>query len=77
MLSASRSPIFSHFNETQSGVTSIRSYRVADVFKETMEHNIDESSTFVYSNISIDVWLSLRLDLVCSFFKTHIEASAT
>ena len=72
LLSASRSPIFAHFCETQSGVSTIRAYRMENAFRETMQRNINETSTFFYTNVVLDVWLGLRLEWVCIFFSLVI-----
>ena len=45
---ASKSPIFSHFGETLTGVTTIRAYNVEDRFKNEMESKIDDNLTFFY-----------------------------
>ena len=43
MQSASKSPIFAHFSETQAGVTTVRAYRLTGRFIKMMEDYVDES----------------------------------
>ena len=43
MLSASKSPIFAHFSESQAGLMTIRAYRLTEKFIKIMEDNIDQS----------------------------------
>ena len=62
--SASKSPIFSHFSETQTGVSTIRAYRVQERFFKTMEKKINENLTFYFPNYISNRWLALRLELI-------------
>ena len=62
--SASKSPIFSHFSETQTGVSTIRAYRVQERFVKTMEKKIDDNLTFYFPNNISNRWLALRLELI-------------
>ena len=64
MESASKSPIFSHFTETLTGVTTIRAYRVQNRFAKTMENRIDENLVYYFPNIISNRWLALRLELI-------------
>jgi len=60
----SRSPIFSHFSETQAGISTIRAYRAQERFVRTMENNIDEYFVYYFSTTVSNRWLALRLELV-------------
>ena len=62
--SASKSPIFSHFNETLTGVSTIRAYRAQGRFTKMMEHHVDENLKFYYPNNIANRWLALRLELL-------------
>lgn len=64
MESASKSPIFSHFSESQTGVSTIRAYRVQDRFIQTMEKRVNDNLTFYFPNNVSNRWLALRLELV-------------
>lgn len=65
--SASKSPIYSHFSETQSGVSTIRAYGAQKAFVVQMEGNIDEYYVFHYSHAVSNRWLALRLEIVNVF----------
>ena len=67
MLISSKSPIFSHFAETQSGITTIRAFKVQDKFVQIMKDNIDEHLTCSYANVFSRRWLALRLELIGNF----------
>ena len=49
--SASRSPIYSHFQESVTGVSSIRAYRKQEMFIEENEHKVDYNQMAYYPNI--------------------------
>lgn len=46
--SVSKSPIFSHFGETLTGISTIRAYGVQKRFITQMDSKIDENSHFFY-----------------------------
>jgi ATP-binding cassette subfamily C (CFTR/MRP) protein 1 len=59
-----RSPIFSTFGETLSGLTVIRAYAVQDQFKEKFYERVDQNTKcFLYSNLA-ERWLSIRVEFV-------------
>lgn len=62
--SASKSPIFSHFSETLTGVSTIRAYRVQNRFVKIMQSRIDENLVYYYPNNVSNRWLALRLELI-------------
>nr|UOU03338.1 ATP-binding cassette subfamily C1-7 [Brachionus rubens] len=64
MQSASKSPIFSHFSECQSGVSIIRAYNAQNRFIKIMENNIDEHLVNYYCNTVSNRWLALRLEII-------------
>ena len=64
MQSASKSPIFSHFSESQSGVATIRAYGVQEKFIKQMEDHIDESFVHSYAITVSNRWLALRLEII-------------
>ena len=49
--SVTRSPIFSHFGETLTGISSIRAYKVQNRFIESIERIVDENNQFFYPSI--------------------------
>ena len=66
MQSASKSPIISHFNETQNGISTIRAYNSQKQFVKMMQKLIDENLMFSYTNNASNRWLALRLELIGS-----------
>lgn len=64
MESASKSPIFSHFSETLTGVSTIRAYNAQNRFIKKMENNVDENLLYYFPNNISNRWLALRLELV-------------
>ena len=59
-----RSPLYSHFLETLTGLTTIRAFGWQGHEITTNEKFLDESQRPYYMMISIQRWLSFALDLV-------------
>lgn len=70
--SITRSPIYSHFNETLSGISTIRAYDCVDRFVNHSDNLVDRNQSCSYPNIIANRWLSLRLE----FFGNLITAAA-
>jgi ATP-binding cassette, subfamily C (CFTR/MRP), member 1 len=49
MFSVSKSPIFVHFSDTQSGIMTLRAYRLTEIFIKKMESIIDQSFRTQYA----------------------------
>ncbi|KAM3862958.1 ATP-binding cassette sub-family C member 2 [Diretmus argenteus] len=62
--SVSRSPIYSHFGETVSGLSVIRAYGHQERFLEHNEKTIDENLKSVYPWIVSNRWLAIRLEFL-------------
>ncbi|XP_040290618.1 canalicular multispecific organic anion transporter 1-like isoform X2 [Bufo bufo] len=62
--SVTRSPIYSHFGETVSGLSVIRAYRHQQRFIQHNEDNLDINQKSVYSWIVSNRWLAIRLEFV-------------
>jgi hypothetical protein len=76
MQAASKSPIFSHFSETQVGVSTIRAFNGQQWAVKSMEDKINEYLVYYYCNIASNRWLALRLEFVSLkviFFKKLIK----
>ena len=60
----SRSPIFSHFDETLTGVTTIKAFsRETDFIKEN-EYRLDTNQRAYFIGNTANRWLALRLELI-------------
>ena len=62
--SLSRSPIYSHFQETLNGVTTIRAYHKQNEFLEQSESKVDYNQEAYYSSICANRWLAIRLEFI-------------
>ncbi|KAM6442960.1 ATP-binding cassette sub-family C member 2 isoform 1-T1 [Liasis olivaceus] len=62
--SVSRSPIYSHFSETVSGLSVIRAFGHQERFLQHNEKIVDVNQKSVYSWIVSNRWLAVRLELV-------------
>ncbi|KAI1280795.1 ATP-binding cassette sub-family C member 3 [Halotydeus destructor] len=65
--SITRSPIFSHFSETLSGVSTIRAYKANQRFIDESDKRVDYNQMSVFSRLMANRWLSVRLDLLGNF----------
>ncbi|XP_065602612.1 ATP-binding cassette sub-family C member 2 [Cyrtonyx montezumae] len=64
--SVTRSPIYSHFGETVSGLSVIRAYGHQQRFLQQNEKTMDINQKCVYSWIISNRWLAIRLEFVGS-----------
>ena len=62
--SVSRSPIYSHFQETLSGVSTIRAYRKSDDFITQSQNKVDYNQEAYYPGICANRWLAIRLEFL-------------
>uniref|UniRef100_A0A336KSQ1 ABC-type glutathione-S-conjugate transporter n=1 Tax=Culicoides sonorensis TaxID=179676 RepID=A0A336KSQ1_CULSO len=62
--SVSRSPIYSHFGETITGVSTIRAYNVQDRFIKESENKVDFNQVCYFPSIIANRWLAIRLEMV-------------
>ncbi|XP_019855858.1 PREDICTED: multidrug resistance-associated protein 1-like isoform X2 [Amphimedon queenslandica] len=62
--SSSRSPIYSHFQESINGASSIRAYSKVDEFQLQSEAHVDHNQTAFYLTSCSNRWLAVRLELV-------------
>lgn len=66
LVSITRSPIFAHFQESLTGVETIKSYRQSDRFIYINNANVDFNLKSLYMLRSINRWLSVRLQFIGS-----------
>lgn len=62
--SISKSPIFAHFSETLSGLSSIRAYDAGDRFVSMNEDKLDHNQRAYFAMVSANRWLNIRLEAV-------------
>lgn len=62
--SVSRSPIYSHFGESITGVQAIRAYREQDRFIKESEEKVDANQVCCYLTNVSDRWLGIRLEML-------------
>ncbi|CAI8057972.1 Multidrug resistance-associated protein 1, partial [Geodia barretti] len=62
--STTRSPIYSHFQESVMGVSSIRAYRVQQRFVLQSEEQVDYNQLAYYPSICSNRWLAIRLEFM-------------
>ncbi|XP_005352384.1 canalicular multispecific organic anion transporter 1 [Microtus ochrogaster] len=62
--SVTRSPIYSHFSETVSGLPVIRAFQHQQRFLTNSEKLVDINQKCVFSWITSNRWLAIRLELV-------------
>ncbi|KAJ6656004.1 hypothetical protein lerEdw1_004589 [Lerista edwardsae] len=62
--SVSRSPVYSHFNETLLGVSVIRAFAEQKRFVQQSDLKVDENQKAYYPSIVANRWLAIRLEYV-------------
>ncbi|CAH1122634.1 unnamed protein product [Ceutorhynchus assimilis] len=62
--SVSRSPIYSHFGETVTGVQAIRAYGQEERFTRESEQRVDNNQICYYPSIISNRWLAVRLEMI-------------
>ncbi|XP_046682900.1 multidrug resistance-associated protein 1-like isoform X2 [Homalodisca vitripennis] len=62
--SVARSPIYSHFSETLSGVSSIRAYKVEKRFINTLLEKVDTNQVCLIPSLVANRWLGIRLETI-------------
>lgn len=64
--SVSRSPIYAHFSETLTGVSSIRAYNKRNTFIDENAAKVDANQKAYYPNVASNRWLAIRLEFIGS-----------
>ncbi|KAG2375146.1 hypothetical protein C9374_010150 [Naegleria lovaniensis] len=62
----SRSPIFSHFNETLAGISTIRAYKRQHDFMNKFQKSLDQNNTAHFAQLVSQRWLAFRLEMLGS-----------
>lgn len=58
------SPLYAHFSETLSGLTSIRAFRTVPRFKQENELLLEANQKTQFASVAISQWLALRLQFI-------------
>eukprot|EP00172_Hildenbrandia_rubra_P003796 Plantae.Rhodophyta-Hildenbrandia_rubra.ctg6556.p1 GENE.Plantae.Rhodophyta-Hildenbrandia_rubra.ctg6556~~Plantae.Rhodophyta-Hildenbrandia_rubra.ctg6556.p1 ORF type:complete len:1405 (+),score=130.47 Plantae.Rhodophyta-Hildenbrandia_rubra.ctg6556:224-4438(+) len=66
--SMSKSPLYSHFGETLTGISSIRAYGKTDVAQSIHHKLTSRYLAHVYTSFAINRWLSNRLEVLSALF---------
>lgn len=64
--SISRSPIYAHFQESLSGISTIRAYRQQNRFSLENEWRVDANLRAYFPSINANRWLAVRLEFIGS-----------
>ncbi|KAF2275206.1 multidrug resistance-associated protein 1 [Westerdykella ornata] len=64
--SVSRSPIYAHFQESLSGMSTIRAYRQQKRFELENEWRVDANLRAYFPSINANRWLAVRLEFIGS-----------
>lgn len=67
-----RSVVYNNFNETLSGMNTIKAYKVEDNFIKRNDHYLNKMNEAYYLAIANQRWLSVHLDIVASAFALII-----
>ncbi|KAJ1721490.1 hypothetical protein LPJ53_003999 [Coemansia erecta] len=62
LMQINKSPIFSHFQESINGISTIRAYRQQARFTEGNEYRLTFYTRAFFTNMALYRWLSLRLE---------------
>ncbi|TKR94143.1 hypothetical protein L596_008469 [Steinernema carpocapsae] len=85
--SITKSPVYSHFQESLQGAMSIRAYGSSDRFLQESNNRTDTNKAAIYYNTILNLWLMVRLEflgailtfsaaLVAVFFRGYSGISA-
>jgi ABC-type multidrug transport system fused ATPase/permease subunit len=85
--SVARSPIYSLFDSTLNGLTTIRAFKVKDDFVQSFLNKLDVNTRACIVMQSVTHWFGLRLDLMATVFgvfiavlsvirRNHVDSSA-
>lgn len=64
MESVSKSPIYSHFGETLSGVSTIRAFGQQDRFIKESQRTVSVNQVYYYLGMIANRWLAVRLEMI-------------
>lgn len=72
-----KSPLYTHFIETTSGIATLRAYGWERIFQDECERKLNQSQKPFYMLMCIQQWLTLVLDLVVGVMAVILMATTT
>lgn len=72
-----KSPLYTHFIETISGIATLRAYGWESAFQDECERKLNRSQKPFYMLMCIQLWLALVLDLVVGVMAVILMATTT
>jgi ABC-type multidrug transport system fused ATPase/permease subunit len=70
--SIARSPLYAHFSESLTGLSTLRAYRVQDRFIDLNQKHQDASNRAFYLTLIIQRWLAIRLDVIANLLTFFV-----
>ena len=64
MESSTRSPVYSWFGESVSGISTIKAFKLEEKFCQEMEMKVDTNGKTMMPNYTSNRWLSIRLEIL-------------
>ncbi|XP_077866270.1 ATP-binding cassette sub-family C member 9-like [Saccoglossus kowalevskii] len=64
--SITKSPVFAHFSETLTGLSTVRAYRIQKQLRRRIIAKIDDNNIAFLFMKTINIWLGIRLDFIGS-----------
>lgn len=68
--SLTRSPLYSHFAESLTGISTIRAYKMEEQFKLINQQNVDKNLRCWFAHDMAQRWLGIRLETICAVLVT-------
>ena len=72
-MSVTRSPIYSHFQESIDGASSIRAYRQQQRFSQECERRVDNNNIVYYLRTSANRWAHLCVEFCAPTLDFELE----
>ncbi|KAG8819292.1 hypothetical protein FRC19_009973 [Serendipita sp. 401] len=74
--STTRAPIFTWFQETLSGLSTIRAFRHQNLFILNLEKRLDRNQMQYMASIDVNRWLAIRLEFIGSLIILLVAATS-
>lgn len=77
LTSITKSPIFSHFQESLAGLTVVRAYKVTDQFISKSDGNVDNNMRFQLVMMTAGRWMGFQLNFSATMIVGIVALSIT